>query len=121
MTTTTAGRIQYDIAAVKKRILRNLVDEAGNEIKDKQLEVYRNYGVALNPLTGLPQRQPKIPFWTAVTDLFESDQAVPCMIPAVLCWGDASYNEQTRSIGRRLTPTLSIVKVIVMMLLLTLM
>ena len=92
MTTTTAGRIQYDIAAVKKRILRNLVDEAGNEIKDKQLEVYRNYGVALNPLTGLPQRQPKIPFWTAVTDLFESDQAVPCMIPAVLCWGDASYN-----------------------------
>ena len=92
MTTTTAGKIQYDIAAVKKRILRNLVDEAGNEIKDTQLEVYRNYGVALNPLTGLPQRQPKIPFWTAVTDLFESDQAVPCMIPVVLCWGDASYN-----------------------------
>ena len=92
MTTTTAGKVQYDIAAVKKRILRNLVDEAGNEITDKQLEVYRNYGVALNPLTQLPQRQPKIPFWTAVTDLFESDQAVPCMIPVVLCWGDASYN-----------------------------
>ena len=34
MTTTTAGKVQYDIAAVKKRILRNLVDEAGNEIKD---------------------------------------------------------------------------------------
>ena len=92
MTTTIAGEIQYDIAAVKKRILRNLVDEADNEIKDTQFEVYRNYGVALNPLTELPQRQPKIPFWTVVTDLFESDQAVPCMIPVGLCWGDASYN-----------------------------
>jgi len=92
MTTTTAGRIQYNIDAVKKRILRNLVDEAGNEIKETQLEVYRNYGVALNPLTELPQRQPKIPFWTTVADLFEADQAVPCMIPVILCWGDASYN-----------------------------
>ena len=88
-----AEQIQQErIVAVKKRILRNLVDEAGNEIKETQLEVYRNYGVALNPLTKLPQQQPKIPFWTAMIELFEPNQAVPCMIPVGLCWGDASYN-----------------------------
>jgi hypothetical protein len=88
-----AEQIQQErIVAVKKRILRNLVDEASNEIKETQLEVYRNYGVALNPLTKLPQQQPKIPFWTAMIELFEPNQAVPCMIPVGLCWGDASYN-----------------------------
>ena len=93
MTTMFAEQIQQErIVAVKKRILRNLVDEAGNEIKETQLEVYRNYGVALNPLTKLPQQQPKIPFWTAMIELFEPNQAVPCMIPIGLCWGDASYN-----------------------------
>ena len=93
MTTMFAEQIQQErIVAVKKRILRNLVDEAGNEIKETQLEVYRNYGVALNPLTKLPQQQPKIPFWTAMIELFEPNQAVPCMIPVGLCWGDASYN-----------------------------
>jgi hypothetical protein len=93
MTTMFAEQIQQErIVAVKKRILRNLVDEAGNEIKETQLEVYRNYGVALNPLTKLPQQQPKIPFWTAMIELFEPNQAVPCMIPVSLCWGDASYN-----------------------------
>ena len=61
MTTMFAEQIQQErIVAVKKRILRNLVDEAGNEIKETQLEVYRNYGVALNPLTKLCQQQPKI-------------------------------------------------------------
>ena len=93
MTTMFAEQIQQErIVAVKKRILRNLVDEASNEIKETQLEVYRNYGVALNPLTKLPQQQPKIPFWTAMIELFEPNQAVPCMIPVGLCWGDASYN-----------------------------
>ena len=93
MTTMFAEQIQQErIVAVKKRILRNLVDEAGNEIKETQLEVYRNYGVALNPLTKLCQQQPKISFWTAMIELFESNQAVPCMIPVGLCWGDASYN-----------------------------
>ncbi len=93
MTTLFAEDIQQKhIIAVKKRILRNLVNEAGNEIKETQLEVYRNYGVALNPLTNLYQQQPKIPFWTAVIELFESNQAVPCMIPVTLCLGDASYN-----------------------------
>lgn len=93
MTTMFAEQIQQErIVAVKKRILRNLVDEAGNEIKETQLEVYRNYGVALNSLTKLPQQQPKIPFWTAMIELFEPNQAVPCMIPVGLCWGDASYN-----------------------------
>ena len=93
MTTMFAEQIQQErIVAVKKRILRNLVDEAGNEIKETQLEVYRNYGVALNPLTKLQQQQPKIPFWTAMIELFEPNQAVPCMIPVGLCWGDASYN-----------------------------
>ena len=88
-----AEQIQQErIVAVKKRILRNLVDEASNEIKETQLEVYRNYGVALNPLTKLPQQQPKIPFWTAMIELFEPNQAVPCMIPVGLCWGYASYN-----------------------------
>ena len=86
---------EIHIVPVKKRILRNLVDEAGNEIKNNkklQLEVYRNYGVAINPLTKLHQKQPKVPFWTAVIELFELDQAVPCMIPVGMCWGDASYN-----------------------------
>ena len=93
MTTMFAEQIQQErIVAVKKRILRNLVDEAGNEIKETQLEVYRNYGVALNPLTKLCQQQPKISFWTAMIELFEPNQAVPCMIPVGLCWGDASYN-----------------------------
>lgn len=93
MTTMFAEQIQQErIVAVKKRILRNLVDEASNEIKETQLEVYRNYGVALNSLTKLPQQQPKIPFWTAMIELFEPNQAVPCMIPVGLCWGDASYN-----------------------------
>ena len=93
MTTMFAEQIQQErIVAVKKRILRNLVDEASNEIKETQLEVYRNYGVALNQLTKLPQQQPKIPFWTAMIELFEPNQAVPCMIPVGLCWGDASYN-----------------------------
>ena len=93
MTTMFAEQIQQErIVAVKKRILRNLVDEAGNEIKETQLEVYRNYGVALNPLTKLCQQQPKIPFWTAMIELFGPNQAVPCMIPVGLCWGDASYN-----------------------------
>lgn len=93
MTTVFAEAVRHDtIVAVKKRILRNLVDEAGNEIKETQLEVYRNYGVALNPLTNLPQQPPRIPFWTSVVELFDSNQAVPCMIPVVLCWGDASYN-----------------------------
>ena len=78
MTTMFAEQIQQErIVAVKKRILRNLVDEAGNEIKETQLEVYRNYGVALNPLTKLCQQQPKISFWTAMIELFESNQAVP--------------------------------------------
>ena len=40
------------IVAVKKRILIHLVDEASKEVKDKQLEEYRNYGVALNSLSG---------------------------------------------------------------------
>jgi len=93
MTTVFAETVRHDtIVAVKKRILRNLVDEAGNEIKETQLEVYRNYGVALNPLTNLPQQPPRIPFWTSVVELFDPNQAVPCMIPVVLCWGDASYN-----------------------------
>jgi len=93
MTTMFAEQIQQErIVAVKKRILRNLVDEAGNEIKETQLEVYRNYGVALNSLTKLCQQQPKISFWTAMIELFEPNQAVPCMIPVGLCWGDASYN-----------------------------
>jgi len=93
MTTVFAEAVRHDtIVAVKKRILRNLVDEAGNEIKETQLEVYRNYGVALNPLTNLPQQPPRIPFWTSVVELFDPNQAVPCMIPVVLCWGDASYN-----------------------------
>ena len=93
MTTMFAEQIQQErIVAVKKRILRNLVDEASNEIKETQLEVYSNYGVALNTLTKLPQQQPKIPFWTAMIELFEPNQAVPCMIPVGLCWGDASYN-----------------------------
>lgn len=93
MTTMFAEQIQQErIVAVKKRILRNLVDEAGNEIKETQLEVYRNYGVALNPLTKLCQQQPKIPFWVAMIELFGPNQAVPCMIPVGLCWGDASYN-----------------------------
>ena len=88
-----AEQIQQErIVAVKKRILRNLVDEASNEIKETQLEVYRNYGVALNSLTKLCQQQPKISFWTAMIELFEPNQAVPCMIPVGLCWGDASYN-----------------------------
>lgn len=80
------------IVAVKKRILIHLVDEASKEVKDIQLEEYRNYGVALNSLSGLPQKPPKIPHWTAVADLFEVDQAVPCMIPVTICWGDAAYN-----------------------------
>jgi hypothetical protein len=93
MTTMFAEQIQQErIVAVKKRILRNLVDEASNEIKETQLEVYRNYGVALNSLTKLCQQQPKISFWTAMIELFEPNQAVPCMIPVGLCWGDASYN-----------------------------
>jgi len=93
MTTVFAEAVRHDtIVAVKKRILRNLVDEAGNEIKETQLEVYRNYGVALNPLTNLPQQPPRIPFWTSVVELFDPNQAVPCMIPVFLCWGDASYN-----------------------------
>jgi hypothetical protein len=93
MTTMFAEQIQQErIVAVKKRILRNLVDEASNEIKETQLEVYRNYGVALNSLTKLCQQQPKISFWTAMVELFEPNQAVPCMIPVGLCWGDASYN-----------------------------
>jgi len=93
MTTVFAETVRHDtIVAVKKRSLRNLVDEAGNEIKETQLEVYRNYGVALNPLTNLPQQPPRIPFWTSVVELFDPNQAVPCMIPVVLCWGDASYN-----------------------------
>ena len=93
MTTMFAEQIQQErIVAVKKRILRNLVDEADNEIKETQLEVYRNYGVALNSLTKLCQQQPKISFWTAMVELFEPNQAVPCMIPVGLCWGDASYN-----------------------------
>ena len=93
MTTMFDEQIQQErIVAVKKRILRNLVDEASNEIKETQLEVYRNYGVALNSLTKLCQQQPKISFWTAMIELFEPNQAVPCMIPVGLCWGDASYN-----------------------------
>lgn len=93
MTTMFAEEIRQDrIVAVKKRILRNLVDEAGNEVKETQLEVYRNYAEALNPLTNYPQRQPKVPFWTFVSSEFEPEQAVPCLIPVVLCWGDASYN-----------------------------
>jgi len=93
MTTVFAEAVRHDtIVAVKKRILRNLVDEAGNEIKETQLKVYRNYGVALNPLTNLPQQPPRIPFWTSVVELFDPNQAVPCMIPVFLCWGDASYN-----------------------------
>lgn len=93
MTTVFAEAVRHDmIVAVKKRFLRNLVDEAGNEIKETQLEVYRNYGVALNPLTNKPQQPPRIPFWTSVVKLFDTNQAVPCMIPVVLCWGDASYN-----------------------------
>lgn len=93
MTTVFAEAVRHDtIVAVKKRILKNLVDEADNEIKETQLEVYRNYGVAINPLTNLPQQPPRISFWTSVVELFDPNQAVPCMIPVVLCWGDASYN-----------------------------
>lgn len=93
MTTMFAEEIQQeDIIAVKRRILRNLVDEAGKEVKEQQVEIYRNFGVAKNLLTGLPQQPPKIPFWANVIELFDTDQAVPCMIPVTLCFGDQSYN-----------------------------
>jgi len=93
MNTTLVEEIQQDtIVAVKKRILINLVEEADKEIKQSQLETYSNYGVALNPLTSLPQQPPKVPFWTRVVDMFETNQSVPCMIPVGSCFGDASYN-----------------------------